>query len=126
GTGVEAIAAFGLVLTFGFAFMWLFVSVGLVAGNVQAAQGMALLIFPLSFGASAMVPVDSMPGWLQPIAENQPITVMTNAVRSLALGDPALAGLPGPPAHYVTGSLVWAAGLVAVFAPLAVARFRKV
>ena len=126
GTGVEAIAAFGLVLTFGFAFMWLFVSVGLVAGNVQAAQGMSLLIFPLSFVSSAMVPVESMPGWLQPIAENQPITVMTNAVRSLALGDPALAGLSGTTAHYVTLSLVWAAGLVAVFAPLAVARFRKV
>jgi ABC-2 type transport system permease protein len=97
-----------------------------VAGNVQAAQGMSLLIFPLSFVSSAMVPVDSMPGWLQPIAENQPITVMTNAVRSLALGDPALAGLSGTTAHYVTLSLVWAAGLVAVFAPLAVARFRKV
>jgi ABC transporter DrrB family efflux protein len=126
GTGVEAIAAFGLVLAFGFAFMWLFVFVGLVAGNVQAAQGMSLLIFPLSFVSSAMVPVDSMPGWLQPIAEHQPITVMTNAVRSLALGDPALAGLSGTTAHYVTVSLVWAAGLVAVFAPLAVARFRQV
>jgi ABC transporter DrrB family efflux protein len=126
GTGVEAIAAFGLVLAFGFAFMWLFVFVGLVAGNVQAAQGMSLLIFPLSFVSSAMVPVDSMPGWLQPIAEHQPITVMTNAVRSLALGDPALAGLSGTTAHYVTVSLVWAAGLVAVCAPLAVARFRKV
>ena len=92
GTRLEALAAFGLVLAFGFAFMWLFVSVGLVAGNVQAAQGMSLLIFPLSFVSSAMVPVDSMPGWLQPVAEHQPITVMTNAVRSLALGDPALAG----------------------------------
>jgi ABC transporter DrrB family efflux protein len=126
GSAVEAIAAFGLVLAFGFAFMWLFVFVGLVAGNVQAAQGMSLLIFPLSFVSSAMVPVDSMPGWLQPIAEHQPITVMTNAVRSLALGDPALAGLSGTTAHYVTVSLMWAAGLVAVFAPLAVARFRKV
>ena len=111
------------MLAFGFAFMWMFVTVGLVAGNVQAAQGMSLLIFPLSFVSSAMVPVDSMPGWLQPVAEHQPITVMTNAVRSLALGDPALAGLSGTTAHYVTVSLLWAAGLVAVFAPLAVARF---
>ena len=90
---VEALAAFGLTLVFGFAFMWVFVWLGLVAGNVQAAQGMSLLIFPLSFVSSAMVPVDSMPGWLQPVAEHQPITVMTNAVRSLALGDPSLAGL---------------------------------
>ena len=126
GSGVEAIAAFALVPVFGFAFMWMFVFVGLAAGNVQAAQGMSLLIFPLSFVSSAMVPVDSMPGWLQPVAEHQPITVMTNAVRSLALGDPTLAGLSGSTAHYVTVSLLWAAGLVAVFAPLAVARFRKV
>ncbi|HET8621570.1 MAG TPA: ABC transporter permease [Acidimicrobiales bacterium] len=126
GSAIEALAAFGLVLAFGFAFMWMFVTVGLVAGNVQAAQGMSLLIFPLSFVSSAMVPVDSMPGWLQPVAEHQPITVMTNAVRSLALGDPSLAGLSGSTAHYVTVSLMWAAGLVVVFAPLAVARFRKV
>ena len=126
GSPVEALAAFGLVVTFGFAFMWLFVSVGLLAGNVQAAQGMSLLIFPLSFVSSAMVPVGSMPGWLQPVAEHQPITVMTNAVRSLALGDPSLAGLSGTTAHYVTVSLLWAAGLVVVFAPLAVAKFRKV
>ncbi|HET6949347.1 MAG TPA: ABC transporter permease [Acidimicrobiales bacterium] len=124
GTGIEALAAFGLVLVFGFAFMWMFAFVGLVAGNVQAAQGMSLLIFPLSFVSSAMVPVETMPGWMQPIAENQPITVMTNAVRSLALGDPALAGLSGSTAHYVTVALAWAAGLVVVFAPLAVARFR--
>jgi ABC transporter DrrB family efflux protein len=126
GSGLQAIAAFALVPVFGFAFMWMFVFVGLVAGNVQAAQGMSLLIFPLSFVSSAMVPVDSMPGWMQPIAENQPITVMVNAVRSLALGDPAMAGLSGTTTHYVVLSLVWAAGLVAVFAPLAVARFRKV
>jgi len=126
GTPVEALAAFGLTVVFGFAFMWLFVSVGLVAGNVQAAQGMSLLIFPLSFVSSAMVPVGSMPGWLQPVAEHQPVTVMTNAVRSLALGDPSLAGLPGTTAHYVVESLLWAAGLVVVFAPLAVAKFRKV
>jgi ABC-2 type transport system permease protein len=113
------------VLVFGFAFMWMFVFVGLVAGNVQAAQGMSLLIFPLSFVSSAMVPVGTMPGWMQPIAENQPVTVMTNAVRSLALGDPALAGLGGSTAHYVIVSLAWAAGLVAVFAPLAVLRFRR-
>ena len=66
---------------------WLFVWIGLVAGNAQAAQGMSLLVFPLTFVSSAYVPVDSMPGWMQPIAENQPITAMIDAVRSLALGE---------------------------------------
>jgi hypothetical protein len=50
---------------------------------------------------------------------------MTNAVRSLALGDPSLAGLGGTTAHYVTLALVWSAGMIAVFAPLAVLRYRR-
>jgi hypothetical protein len=66
-----------------------------------------------------------MPGWLQPVAEHQPLTAMTNAVRSLVLGDPAAAGLPGSTAHWVLLSLAWSTGLVAVFAPLAVARYRR-
>ncbi|MGH9216469.1 MAG: ABC transporter permease, partial [Acidimicrobiales bacterium] len=74
-----ALAAFGLCVVYGFAVTWLFVWIGLVAGNAQAAQGMSLLVFPLTFVSSAYVPVDSMPGWMQPIAENQPITAMTNA-----------------------------------------------
>ena len=124
GTFTAALASFGLCVVFGFAFMWLFALLGLVAGNAQAAQGLSLLIFPLSFVSSAMVPVDTMPGWMQPIAEHQPITVMTNAVRSLALGDPSLAGLDGSTARWVVLSLAWSAALVAVFAPLAVLRFR--
>jgi len=125
GSVAEALAAFGLCVVYGFAFMWVFVWIGLVAGNVQAAQGMSLLVFPVSFVSSAMVPVDTMPGWMQPVAENQPITMMTNAVRSLTLGDPALAGLSGSTAHWVLASLAWSAGLIAVFAPLAVLRYRR-
>ena len=125
GSALEALAAFGLCLVFGFALMWMFVWIGLIAGNAQAAQGMSLLVFPLSFVSSAYVPVDSMPGWMQPIAEHQPITVVTNAVRALALGDPAMAGVSGSTAHWVVLSLVWSAGLVALFAPLAVLRYRR-
>jgi ABC-2 type transport system permease protein len=125
GGPVDAVAAFGLCVAFGFALMWVFALLGLVAGNAQAANGLALMIFPVSFVSSAMVPVDSMPGWLQPIAEHQPVTVMTNAVRSLALGDPALAGVSGSTGHWVVLSLAWTAGIVAVFAPLAVRRYRR-
>jgi ABC transporter DrrB family efflux protein len=125
GSVAEALLAMGLCVAFGFALMWLFVWIGLVAGNAQAAQGMSLLVFPLSFVSSAYVPVDSMPGWMQPIAEHQPTTVMTNAVRSLTLGDPALAGLSGSTAQWVFLALAWSAALVAVFAPLAVLRYRR-
>ena len=125
GSLAQGLAAFGLCVVYGFAFTWLFILIGLVAGNAQAAQGMSLLVFPLTFVSSAYVPVDSMPGWLQPVAEHQPITTMTNAVRSLALGDPALAGLDHTIGHWVVLSLVWSAALVVVFAPLAVARYRR-
>jgi ABC-2 type transport system permease protein len=125
GSVAEAVAAFGLCAVYGFAFTWLFVWIGLSAGSAQAAQGMSLLVFPLTFVSSAYVPVDSLPGWMQPVAEHQPITVMTNAVRSLVLGDPAAAGLSGSTAHWVVLSLLWSAGLIAVFAPLAVARYRR-
>lgn len=125
GDVVDALAAFVLCAVFGFAFMWVFAVLGLVARTAQAAQGMSLLIFPLTFVSSAMVPVDSMPGWLQPVADNQPITAMTNAVRSLALGDPSLAGLSQSTTHWVLLSLAWSAALVLAFAPVAVRRFHR-
>src|SRR4029453_8048285 len=56
-------AAFGLVLVCGFAFEWLFVTMGLLAGTGQAAQGMGMIVFPLAFVSSAYVTVPSMPGW---------------------------------------------------------------
>jgi ABC-2 type transport system permease protein len=125
GDVAEGLAAFGLCLVFGFAFVWVFVCLGLLAGNAQAAQGMSLLVFPFTFVSSAYVPVHTMPGWMQAVAENQPITMMVNAVRSLALGDPALAGLPESTTHYVVASLLWSVALVAVFAPLAVRRYQR-
>lgn len=125
GDTAEALAAFGLCVVFGFAFTWVFICIGLQAGSAQAAQGMALLVFPLTFVSSAYVPVASMPGWLQAFAEHQPITPMVDAVRCLAVGDPALVGLDGSTTHYVTAALLWSAALVVVFAPLAVARYRR-
>lgn len=125
GGVLAGLGAFALCILFGFAFIWLFVTIGLVAGNAQAAQGMSLLVFPLTFVSSAYVPVDSMPGWLQAVARNQPITAMVDAVRALCLGPNAAAVLGHDASHYAAISLAWTVGLVAVFAPLAVARFRR-
>jgi ABC transporter DrrB family efflux protein len=125
GSAGEALAAFGLCVLYGFAFTWVFICIGLLAGSAQAAQGMSLLVFPFTFISSAYVPVDTMPGWMQPVAEHQPITAMVNAVRSLTLGSPELAGLDGTTSSYVLTSLLWCLGLVAVFAPIAVARYRR-
>ena len=68
GSPAEALAAFGLLIVFGFAFECLFLALGMVAGSAQAAQGFALLVFPLTFVWSAYVPVATMPGWLRSVA----------------------------------------------------------
>jgi ABC-2 type transport system permease protein len=125
GSAVAALAAFALCIVFGFTFFWLFMLLGLVAGNAQAAQGMSLLVFPLSFISSAYVPVGTMPGWMQAFARNQPITFMVDAVRRLADGNAAGALVRHSTAYEVTGALLWCVGLVAVFAPLGVAKFRR-
>lgn len=125
GDAGDVLLAVGLCLVYGFAFTWVAIVMGLVAGNVQAAQGMSMIGFPVAFLSSAYVPVETMPGWLQPIVEHQPVTAMSDAVRSLLLGDPALAGVSTSASHAVVVSLLWAAGILAVFVPLAVARFRR-
>jgi ABC-2 type transport system permease protein len=125
GSVADVLAAFALLVVLGFAFEWLFITLGLFAGSAQAAQGLALMVFPLTFVSSAYVPVQSMPGWLQAFAEHQPITVMVDAVRVLTQGPAAAALLGHGAGFYVVRSLLWAAGIVAVFAPLAVARYRR-
>ncbi len=65
GSVLDGLAAFGLVVLFGYVFEWLFITVGLFAGNAQAAQGFGLLVFPLTFVSSAYVPVDTMPSGLR-------------------------------------------------------------
>jgi ABC transporter DrrB family efflux protein len=124
GTG-PALAAFGLCVLYGFAFCWLFNTLGLYSGSPQAAQSLSLFAFPLSFVSSAYVPVATMPGWMQAFAQNQPITPMTNAVRILTQGRPAEVALGHPLSAYLPVSLLWCAVLVAVFAPVSVARYRR-
>src|SRR3546814_18991117 len=77
----------------GYAFSWVFITVGLISGNAQAAQGMSMLVVPFSFISNANVPVSSMPGWMQPFAANQPVSVVINAVRSLMQGGTDVVGL---------------------------------
>ena len=93
---------------------------GLAAGSPQAAQGLSFLVFPLSFVSSAYVPVSTMPGWMQAFANNQPMTQMVNTVRLLTGGPAAQQLLGHSVSYYLVPSLLWTAGLVVVFAPLAV------
>ncbi len=120
------VVAFALILAAIYAFTWVFISLGLVAGNAQAAQAMAtLIVVPPTFVSNAFVPIDSMPGWLQGFASNQPVSVIINAVRSLMLGGTDAAGVGHSTLHWVVLSLVWCGGIVVVFSAVAVARFAR-
>ncbi|OIV39428.1 ABC transporter [Mangrovactinospora gilvigrisea] len=121
----HGLAAFGLCVLYGFAFEWVFIAIGLLSGTAQAAQGMSVMMTLFVFVSSAYVPVASMPGWLRPVAEHQPVTPMVDAVRALAGGPRVQALLPHPTTYYVWVSLVWTAGIIAVFASLAAARFSR-
>jgi ABC-2 type transport system permease protein/oleandomycin transport system permease protein len=118
-TGVLAfLGGVVLLLLLGFALSWLFAIVGLGVRNAESAQAATFpLTVPLVFASSAFVPLESMPGWLQAWAERQPVTITVNAVRALMIG--------GPTSTYVLQSLAWSIGMVAVFAPLAVRRYRR-
>jgi ABC-2 type transport system permease protein len=118
GSALDYILAFVLLLLFSFAFSWIAATVGLAVGSVEAAQsGGFIWLFPLTFASSAFVPVDSMPGWLQAFAEHQPVTVTVNAIRAWTLGLPV--GTAGWQA------LGWCLGILAVFMPLSVAKYKR-
>jgi ABC transporter DrrB family efflux protein len=125
GGVLGAIAALGLCVLFAAAFAWLQIFLGLVSGTAQAAQGISFSVFPLIFVSSAYVPVESMPGWLQPIAENQPVTAMVGAVRALVLGGDTEALLGHSTTWFVVRSLLWSAAILVVFATLSTRRFTK-
>jgi ABC-2 type transport system permease protein len=115
----EVVAGVLLLLLFGYAISWISAIIGLSLGNVEAAQSAGFIwLFPLTFVSSAFVPTDSMPGPLAAFAEVNPITLTVNALRGLFLDAPA--------GNAPWLSLLWCVGLVAVFAPLAVARYRRV
>jgi ABC transporter DrrB family efflux protein len=113
-----AVGAVGLALAFGLAFSWISALIGLSVRDVESAQAAGFVwVFPLVFASSAFVPVDTMPGWLQTFADINPVTITVNALRALTLG--------GPTARPVLESLAWIAGILLVFVPLAVNRYRR-
>ena len=125
GSWAAGVAALGLTILFGFAFVWVFAALGLIAGSPQAAQGLSFLVFPLSFVSSAYVPVSTMPGWMQGFANNQPMTPMCNSVRILTGGSAAQDLLGHSLSYYLLPSLLWVIGIVVVFAPLTAWKLKR-
>jgi ABC-2 type transport system permease protein len=125
GSLLDGLAAFGLCVVLALAFGWVFITLGLFARTGQAAQQMSMVVFPFTFLSSAYVPVATMPSWLRVFAENQPITPMVDAVRALTLGGTAPSMLGHGADYFVARALLWAAVIVAVFAPIAILRYRQ-
>jgi ABC transporter DrrB family efflux protein len=108
-----------LLLLLGYAFSWIFALVGLYSSTPETANSIGFtLIFPLTFASSVFVPAATMPDGLRQFAEANPFTTWADAVRSLWLGIPAHTD--------VWMAFVWCFALIAIFAPLAVARYRRV
>jgi oleandomycin transport system permease protein len=119
GTNVAGVlGAFGLLLMFALAFSWISVLVGVLVSEPDRVMvfGFAVM-FPLTFVSNAFVPTDTMPGWLQAWVDVNPVTILADAIRGMLIG--------GPVASPATGALLWAVGILAVFAPLSVRAFRK-
>jgi ABC-2 type transport system permease protein/oleandomycin transport system permease protein len=115
---VPFIAALALVLLFGYVLSWVLATVGLIVGEPEAAQAAAFpVIAPFVFASNNFVPVSSMPAWLRLFAEHQPVSVTTQAVRTLVLG-----GSAGPD---VLKALAWMAAILVVFVPLSVWRYQR-
>jgi ABC transporter DrrB family efflux protein len=115
--GMVALAEF-----FGVAVCAVSAFVGLAIKDEESVQAFGLIwIFPLTFVSSAFVPIATMPGWLQVFANNQPVTLVINAMRAMALGGPHFPLNPS-----LWESVVWLAGTLIVFIPLAVRSYRRV
>ena len=115
----EIVLGFAILLLFGYAFSWVFALLGLLVSSPESANSLGFIaVFPLTFISSAFVPVESMPAPLEWFAENlNPFTIVVDAMRALWLGAPA--------GNAVWGAVVWSLAILAVFAPLAVQRYRK-
>ena len=114
----EILAGIALLFLFGYAFSWVFAFIGLTASSPEAANAYGFtILFPITFVSSAFVPVETMPGWLQPIAEHNPFTYMVDAARALFVDTPA--------GNSIWLSIAWALGITVVFATLSIWRYRR-
>jgi ABC-2 type transport system permease protein/oleandomycin transport system permease protein len=107
-----------LIIAFGYAVSWVYAAIGLAVKDPQTAQMTSILpMFILFFASSALIPVSTMPGWLQPFAQNQPATATINAVRALFEG--------GAVYHDLWQAAAWCAGIFVVFLAISLNLYRK-
>jgi ABC-2 type transport system permease protein/oleandomycin transport system permease protein len=116
---VPFIGSLFLLLLFSFAFSWIFAFIGLSVPNSESAQAASFPILAiLVFASTAFAPAENMPGALQAYNDVQPVSVVVKAMRELALGGNDV------PVH-VLHAIAWCVALIAIFAPLAVRKYRR-
>ena len=124
----EALGGYLLLIGFAFAMIWVGILLGSVVSTPEGVQGIAFgVLFPVTFIASTFVPSETMPPALRFIAEWNPITTLSDAVR-LAFGNPNTPPAPGDPwsiAHPITYTAIWIVAIIVVCAPLAVRAYRR-
>ena len=118
GTVLEAVVATVLLLMFSYAFSWIQALIGLSVRSVEAANSAGFIwMFPLTFISSAFVDPSTMPDWLQPIADANPFTIVTNATRALYNGK--------DPGSDLWISIAWAVGITVAFAFLSIRKYNS-
>jgi len=124
---LPAVEAFALLLVFGFAMIWIGIWVGSIMRSVESVNGfMFTVMFPLTFVANTFTPTSRMPTWLRTVAEWNPVSSLTQSLRELwGNGPEAPSSAAWPLQHAELVTVVWALLITAVFAPLAVAAFRR-
>ena len=124
GTALEFLLAIAVLMGVSFGFSWISAFIGLMVRSVEAAQsGGFIWLFPLTFASSAFVPVETMPSWLQAFAKHNPVTVLADAMRGLFHVNPAMT--TADTRWALIQSAFWIAGILIVFVPISVLRFRR-
>jgi ABC-2 type transport system permease protein len=119
------LGAVGLLLLFAFAMLWVGAFIGLSVGNPQVAASAGLIwLFPVVFMSNAFVPPYTMPNWLQTIAEWNPLSAVVEACRDLFGNQSIVESDAWPMQNPVAAALLWCAVIVAIFAPLAVRKYK--
>ncbi|MFF5552539.1 ABC transporter permease [Streptomyces olivaceoviridis] len=125
GSAAGAAGAVGLLLLFRFACTCAGILLGLLSRSEEAAGQLGAASFVLPLLSNAYIPTGNLPHWLRVLAEWNPISAVTTALRDLFGNAPVPAGAAWPVAHPVTGSLAWSLALTALFLPLAVRRYAR-
>jgi ABC-2 type transport system permease protein len=126
-TGVlDFLAGVGLLMLFVFVMSWVGVYIGLSVPTVEVANQVGFtVLFPLTFVSNVFVPPSTLPGWLQPIAEWNPVSTLSASLREL-WGNPNPYASGGFPAeHPIILTLIWVVVLLGIFAPIGVHKYRS-